>query len=271
MTLFWKQTKRAENIRIFWTKIWLKEREKALTRRVHDNMLLTEVVDWFPENHCCWTTFIGNYILTICMYMYMYIYIGKYVLQTRILSLSLSISSSSLSLSSPSLWIHRGLGAWGGSRRQRPVKDKIVTRVWRWLLWSSQDLVDALYNDDDKDVDNYYEDMPVHFPIASLWSIRAACVAVLISSRPVWLRPAQVSVHSFKGPRTTLCSRLFCQRLRRSLLLCWSRDWDTCVDFLLFALCFLGYLVDTLLTETKLVAFPTSSAGVVEKVRGCCS
>ena len=142
------------------------------------------------------------------MYMYMYIYIGKYVLQTRILSLSLSISSSSLSLSSPSLWIHRGLGAWGGSRRQRPVKDKIVTRVWRWLLWSSQDLVDALYNDDDKDVDNYYEDMPVHFPIASLWSIRAAGVAVLISCRPVWLRPAQVSVHSLKDPRTSLCSRL---------------------------------------------------------------
>ena len=38
-------------------------------------MLLTEVVDWFPENHCCWTTFIGNYILTICMYMFMYMYI----------------------------------------------------------------------------------------------------------------------------------------------------------------------------------------------------
>ena len=151
------------------------------------------------------------------MYMYMYIYIGKYVLQTRILSLSLSISSSSLSLSSPSLWIHRGLGAWGGSRRQRPVKDKIVTRVWRWLLWSSQDLVDALYNDDDKDVDNYYEDMPVHFPIASLWSIRAAGVAVLISCRPVWLRPAQVSVHSLRSSLFTTksffanaCVGLYC-------------------------------------------------------------
>ena len=31
MTLSWKQTKRAENIRIFWTKIWLKERESLDT------------------------------------------------------------------------------------------------------------------------------------------------------------------------------------------------------------------------------------------------
>ena len=25
-------------------------------------MLLTELVDWFPENHCCWTTLIGKYL-----------------------------------------------------------------------------------------------------------------------------------------------------------------------------------------------------------------
>ena len=44
--------------------------------------------------------------------------------------------------------------------------------------------------------------MPVHFPIESLWSIRAAWVAVLISGSSVWLCPTQVSVHS-SNPRTT--------------------------------------------------------------------
>ena len=44
--------------------------------------------------------------------------------------------------------------------------------------------------------------MPVHFPIESLWSIRAAWVAVLISGSSVWLCPTQVSVHS-SNPCTT--------------------------------------------------------------------
>ena len=37
-------------------------REKESLDTNGDNMLLTELVDWFPENHCCWTTLIGKYL-----------------------------------------------------------------------------------------------------------------------------------------------------------------------------------------------------------------
>ena len=67
MTYFEKTNTRSRKYTYYSSQISL-ERESLDTNG--DNMLLTEVVDWFPENHCCWTTFIGNNVLTIYIWKY---------------------------------------------------------------------------------------------------------------------------------------------------------------------------------------------------------